>query len=317
MDITVVIPVFNAQDYLQECLQSVFNQRFPGSVQVIAVNDGSTDSSGDILRNWSSQHDNLELIDLSHGGLATARNKGLDLAEGEWVTFVDADDKLLPGALLTMYEIAMQSGADIVVGSITRNMHELCTTDKFSELFPRQAILGVLYQNSAKFLGSACGKLFNKSLFQNIRFLDGLYYEDIEIMPKLFNACRKIAITDACVYYYRPNSGSFLSTWSDNRLDVLKVLGSLGQESFIAADAGYRRALADRQLSAAFNMLLLMDRLGVKNVVAQQNCMDLIKSNRSGVVLNSSSRFKNRVGAALSYLGMPMLKLINRCLKLV
>lgn len=319
MDFSVIIPVYNQELYLEECLHSVLDQQYAGTFEVIAVNDESTDRSGEILAAMAADDPRLKVVDVKHGAQATARNVGLEHAAGKWVVFVDSDDRLLPGALETFASMARKTQADIVVGGVVRDMALVSQTGcaQYSLIPSRSAVLATLYQKPGEYMGSVWGKCFRRTLFNSIRFRDGYFYEDTEIMPRLFHEAATIAVADINVYYYRRNPQSFISTWSDGRAHVLEVLDMLAREPFIRDDAELGKALNNRKMSAAFNLLLLMDNLKVRKAGLRHRCVKLIRSYRTEVMLDGRSRAKNRIGAALAHLGMPVVIAFNRVFGIV
>ena len=118
MKISVVIPVYNKADYIDGCLECLLQQDLD-SFEVICVCDGSTDNSGDICDQWAAKDQRIRVIHKDNGGVTAARRRGVEEAQGEYVMFVDADDKLLSGALTTMYQAIEQSQADEVIATFT------------------------------------------------------------------------------------------------------------------------------------------------------------------------------------------------------
>ena len=114
MDISIVIPVYNKAEYLDQCLETLLQQDF-GSFEILCVNDGSTDNSGVLCDDWAARDSHIRVIHQENGGVTAARREGVMQANGKYIMFVDADDSLLPGALRTMYDAAEQSGADEVI----------------------------------------------------------------------------------------------------------------------------------------------------------------------------------------------------------
>ena len=114
MEISIIIPVYNKVDYLDKCFESLFNQDY-NSFECVAVNDGSTDDSGIICDKWASKEKRLRVIHTENGGVTAARRKGVELARGRYIVFVDADDELLPGALKKLYDTIEQTKADEVI----------------------------------------------------------------------------------------------------------------------------------------------------------------------------------------------------------
>ena len=114
VDISVLVPVYNVEKYLERCLDSVLEQQFDGSLEVICVNDGSTDSSGEILEEYSKRYPNLKIINQKNQGLASARLSAINTAKGEYIGFVDSDDCIGEGYFQKLYSEAKKHNADIV-----------------------------------------------------------------------------------------------------------------------------------------------------------------------------------------------------------
>lgn len=123
--ISVIIPVYNKREYVEDCLNSVLTQDFD-SFEVIAVEDGSTDGSGEICDKMAREHPNLTVVHPENGGVTAARRLGFELSKGEFITFVDADDKMLPGALHILYDEIMATGADEVMARYIDQCDNLC-----------------------------------------------------------------------------------------------------------------------------------------------------------------------------------------------
>ena len=126
--ISVVIPVYNKRDYVETCLRSVLNQRFDG-LEVVAVDDGSTDESGDICDTLACEYPALRVIHVENGGVTAARRIGVEAARGEYITFVDCDDHMTEGGIEILYKAIEETGADEVVASYKTHHGDVVTTD--------------------------------------------------------------------------------------------------------------------------------------------------------------------------------------------
>lgn len=316
MKISVIIPVYNAAAYLKECLLSVLTQCYYGEIEIIAVNDGSTDGSDIILRDFYHSYPCVRVIDRPNGGLSAARNTGLRESNGDVVIFLDADDILLPNALRILAEIREKTGAPVVSGRIIRS--------KRNSQFPgyksnslqdgglytieaHQVIEKTLYQTWYPYAGSVGAKMFERRLFHGISFLEGSAYEDLDILPRLYLKAGMIGYSSIAVYGYRDNPLSFMNKWSPRRKDIFAVLDRL--EAVLIKEnnnAGIQKSINDRRLSAAFNMLVLLKEYGVDDKVLQDNCNDIIRSQRLGAIFNGRSSFRSRMASLLSYFGTPV-----------
>lgn len=314
--VSVVVPAYNIEGYIADCMRSAVNQTYP-EIEIIVVNDGSTDSTLSIIEEFQRQDSRIRVITRPNGGLSAARNTGLDSAQGEYIVFADGDDVLMPDAIETMVGIASDTSADIVMGRHTRNepvLADLSTaTSSVSEplnvkIVPsRKALINILYQKK-NYHHSAWAKLYRRQIFEKLRFTPGLLYEDLDIVLRVFEACDRIALTDRTVYYYRPTPGSILNTFSTRRFDVLKITERLVSET--TNDTGLNRAARNRRLSACFNILGLME---ANNHTASHPdvallCWSEIKRLRFPLLFNGSTRLKNRLGILASFGGSSFMR---------
>lgn len=308
--ISVIVPLYNVEMYISACLDSILSQSYR-NIEVIVVNDGSTDFSLQIAETYSEKDDRVKVYSFENAGLAEARNRGLAVATGEYLTFVDSDDMLLPDALETMVKNIREENADLIEGEIIRGtIHsETVKVKKYKKISytPEKAIEDVLYQK--RLLPSAWGKLYKKELFDNLSFEKGILYEDLNLFYKIFERCHKIVWIDFPVYFYRITEGSILNTWRKERLDVLKVTENL--ENYISEKyPSLLFSAQDRRLSANFNMLALCSIHKEKE--SADRCWEHIKKNRISSLKNPKVRMKNKAGVLLSYLGKPILKFALR-----
>lgn len=307
--ISVIVPVYNSQSYLKECVESVLAQSFY-DWELILVDDGSTDSSNSICQRYASTDLRVRVISKPNGGLSSARNAGLDIAKGQYVFFLDADDELYPYALSHLYDIAEAYNADLTIGraAYTETKPDCdATNSKVSIVSPRQLCIDILYQKPGTD-NSACWRLFRRSLFDNLRFYDG-WYEDLEIFHKLLMSADTVAVTDCVVYFYRKHPASFINSWSEGRRDNVKVTGAILQR--YSYDPDIKKAAQNRHFSASYNLLLALLRNRPDDTEAINSCFNNIKSLRRVVLSDPDSRFKNRLGALLSYFGLNTIKRLS------
>lgn len=308
--ISVIIPVYNAEKWLTVALESLQAQTY-GDFEAIIVNDGSTDDSENIAKDFCSKDSRFRFISQPNAGVSAARNHGIDEAKGEWIAFMDADDVMPPDALNVMLHHALKSGAGIVAGGYIRGIPDKMPTGMGHAMtIPSDtAILIGLYQK--KILNNPWGMLFHTSVFKGnapLRFRK-CRYEDLDLFYQAFERTEKVCILDRTVYFYRDTPGSFINTWSDARFDVLDVTDR------IVAHMSHRtpallRAANDRRFSAHFNILVEMLRHDIDNPTQIQRCLKVINEQRTNELSDGKVRLKNKLGALISYLGMPAIRLL-------
>lgn len=315
--ISVVIPFYNIEAYLRECLDSVSAQT-ETDWECLLINDGSTDGSRLIAAEKTIEDNRFRLIDRPNGGLSSARNSGIDRARGQWLTFIDGDDTVHPQFLSILSEVAASHPADIIMTGFTRQPdfpHNAASAQKTETYTSDKAIEHALYRRR-KFNTSAWGKLYRRELFDDgLRFTPGILYEDLEIFPRLWERAARITVISNPLYHYRIRSGSIMDTFTHDRLNVLKIVDAI--ERRYAGNPRLLAAARNRKFSATFNMLLLLRRHGFGAGEEASACLRTIKRLRLGVILNRKSRTLNRLGAIASFGGLSFLDALNRRLHIV
>jgi len=219
--ISMIIPVYNAEDYLDRCLESVFEQSFT-SYEVILVDDGSTDSSPLICDRYSATDPRFRTIHKENGGVSSARNAGMDLAKGEYLMFVDSDDALLPDALERMMEGVV--GEDIVIGGYNTFIGGI----PGKEVLPlrtrsyKEAELSLFFEDNIRrnceMLDAPWSKLFRRKKVGNLRFCEDLSYaEDKLFVFTYLSTCSSAFTCDVPVYAYHIRPGSLGSDITSDR----------------------------------------------------------------------------------------------------
>ena len=298
--VSIVIPVYNVEKYLRQCLKSVLAQTF-FDWEAIVVDDGSTDASGRIADEFAAADARIKVVHQANGGLSVARNTGIGHASGDWIYFLDSDDAISARAVEECVAVAEREHCDVVVAMATHGEDGLDRgTGKTTALTPEEAIAITLHQRRGM-LNSAWGKLFRARLLDAERFTPGIWYEDLDFFYRVYEKAGRIARLDRAHYFYRQHSGSFLGTWKEGRLDVLDVTERIEQWA-ARRDGALIAAARDRCFSAACNMFLLTARLCPEH--PRRDAMwQLIKERRREVAFGSGVRLKNRIGAIVSYLG--------------
>ena len=327
--VSVIVPVYNAEEYLRQCVESVLAQTY-SHWELILVDDGSTDSSGSICQKAERITSKIKALYINNSGVSAARNKGLSMMRGKYVAFLDADDFLHPEFLETAVAKALATDADIVNLGIRRFKEE--SPALFLDIKPipdsvkrlgnithtgRKACLNTLYQKR-NFEPSPCGKLFKAPLWDGERFRQGVRYEDLDKIPLIMLKASVVAHFPWPLYYYRQHTSSYLHTFSLARADVLKVTGHLRDS--MADDPELLRAALDRQLSANFNILALIEshhsRIPETDMAEAERiageCWRKIKELRGRSLRNPHVRLKNKAGIIVSYLGgRPLVRLLS------
>ena len=305
--VSIVIPIFNAEIFLRECLDSLLSQSYQ-DWEGILVDDGSTDSSGKIMEEYARGDSRFKVLNIANSGPSEARNKGILSCRGEYLMFVDADDALLPGAIDLLLSAMQRTGADIVEGRFIAGTRPPRTNTqktgiKKTRIFaPDDAVADMLYQKH--FTSAPWGKIFRRCLFDGLQFKQGIIYEDLDLMYKLFLRAGKVAYINNDVYFYRQSNSSLMHSWNESRLDVLEVTRDI-EQYMIEHFSHLVPAARDRRLSAAFNMFVLASMHREPETATK--CMSIIKKFRKASLLNRHVRLKNKIGIVLSFFGSGIL----------
>jgi len=228
LKISVIVPIYNVEKYLGKCLNSILEQTFT-DYELILVDDGSTDSSGDIADEYALKDDRISVIHKKNGGLSDARNHGIDKANGEYVCFIDSDDWIEKTYLEELHELAVKNEADITICDYQKNTGD--SVIKQPKEFAVVIETGIdaidnLYSDKYGIYVVAWNKLYNRDLFTDLRYPVGMIHEDEAIFGDLFCEAKKVVRTERILYNYRVNNETSImsSKYSLKRLDILKAM---------------------------------------------------------------------------------------------
>lgn len=298
--VSIIIPFHNVEAYLRACLDSIIAQT-ETDWQALLVDDGSTDSSALIAREYCALDNRFRLIVLStHSGPSMARNAALDVMQCDYVVFVDGDDTIHRDFLRRHLQIIESTHADIAMTRLVTDESDLKTTDTRLKLFaPKDALRRCLYRKS-DINNSLSGKLFRANLFDNVRFEPGMLYEDLLITPHIWLKARKIALAADRLYFYRQRQGSITHTFTPRRMDALRVTSRIC-DYLAEAEPSLLAAARDRRLSAAFNLLKLLWQNGMSDSPEAEECKKEIRRQRLASFTDSRVRLKSKIAVIFSF----------------
>lgn len=273
-DLSIIVPVYNAQNFLKRCIESCLSQRTEFTFEVIAVDDGSIDDSLALLRNYDCDQ-RLKVIHQENRGHAGARNAALDVASGRYICFVDSDDFIPSDAVQRLMSRAVELDADIVGGG-----YWLCDAEGRRHRF--KGLCGAVYTTPTVGLsGLPWGAVYRRSLWDEVRFPEGFWFEDTCLPYLIFSRSIKTASISGSVYYYRVNPKGITATsvFSKKALDsiwvVLKMFDEMERLGIEMTNVLYEQTL--RQFGS-----LLKARLTALNDdelrIAFQCCSDIIRN---------------------------------------
>ena len=228
--ISVIISVYNAEDYIEKCIKSIMAQTYR-DLEIIAVDDGSTDNSREICRKLAEKDSRIVVLHKENGGNASARNAGIDIAKGEFISFVDSDDYIEDD----MYEKMLSEMSDpkVTIGCSGLICTDLGGTDTVlvcdkKTFFTSDEALRDLFLRENRIMPTACNKLYRSSLFKKgVRFNNAVIHEDTEAMPRFLDASEGVMVINQAFYHYikRVNSASTSKHFNIKGYHILDSMG--------------------------------------------------------------------------------------------
>lgn len=222
--ISVIVPVYNVERYLEKCIASICAQTFT-ELQIILVDDGATDRSGSICDEWALKDSRIRVIHKENGGLSDARNAGIEVASGAWYMFIDSDDTITPDTIERLYLAAAQHQCEMAVCNMVRIYDDGATESFYAPVSELTIWEGQKRFETLK-QPSACNKLFQADLFQNVRFPKGKFYEDTFVYHILAHRASRIVLTGHEGYYYLSRRESILGQpkYTDRYFDFIEAV---------------------------------------------------------------------------------------------
>lgn len=310
--ISVIIPVYNVRDYLRACLDSVLRQTYT-QLEIILIDDGSTDGSDQICDEYENKDSRIYIIHKKNGGLSDARNKGLDIATGKYVVFIDSDDIVADTIIEYLYCLVHENQADIGVCDLVHCYSGQAIEfegETQKQVFSSEyGICEMLYQKT--FLVSAGAKLFPIEYFDDIRFPVGLLFEDSAVMYKLFDKADKIVYGNSKQYGYMHRENSITTKkFSERDLDILIICDEMLDFAKKKSEC-VQRATKAYICSCAYRVYLNSPRTGIF-LPAIKHCEQLINQYGAEVYRDVNSRKKVKYAWLCYKFFKPILKWIYK-----
>lgn len=271
--LSIIVPVYNVESYLEDCLQSLLMQTY-SNFEVILVNDGSTDQSECICKKYCLKDSRIKYFVKTNGGLADARNFGIEKASGKYLTFLDSDDYVEKEMYDLLIKNLIRYNAQIACCMINMKFSDYITVKNkvqgIRTFSAYEAIKDVLNQGGTIDY-AAWNKVYVADLFSDIRFPKGKIYEDMHIMPKLFSRCERIVQIDKPLYYYRQREKSITSSpFSGKNLDIISAYENILKFLNAYNDSLYQIALKEFTI-AKFDLIYKYLASGVNDYYSDIN----------------------------------------------
>lgn len=312
--ISVIVPCYMVEKYLSLCIESIMAQTYK-NLEIILVDDGSPDKSGDICEAFAKKDKRLRVIHKKNGGLSDARNVAIDIVKGEFITFVDSDDYIANDYVESLYKLIVENDAQMSITRCipfiegTRPVGER-TFGKSKVFNVNDALVDLFYQRD--FDNAAWAKMYHYSLFESgIRYPKGWLYEDLATTYKLMMLCNKVVFNNYKNYYYllRQDSIEGSSFKPQKYKCCIKVIRQLEKDRLHMIPA-IQKGINCRIISFSFHILLEIPK---EQKEMRMNLFSIIKRYRTAVLFDVSARKKTRIACLLSFGGLFFVDLIASC----
>lgn len=303
-EISVIVPVYKVEAYLPRCVESLLSQTYK-DFEIILVDDGSPDTCPVMCDAYAKKYSNIQALHKENGGLSDARNAGMTIAKGEYVTFVDSDDYVHP-AYLEMLMQGIRQGADFSVCGFTEvydgNGIEDLDTSCISAacVNAKEGLVEILYQGFHDV--SAWGILLPASLVRKYPFPKGKLFEDLYTTYKFYLAAETVAFIRVPLYYYFQRKGSIMGRRNEAFIHDLIESSDQLVEACRGKGALIEQAAMNKQFSNYCRLILQTSELKKKYPNQYRRIVTTLKEERMAVLMDKRARMKNRL-AALALMG--------------
>jgi len=295
--ISVVIPVYNVEKYLDNCLTSVLNQTYQ-NIEILLVDDGSTDESGKICDLYAKKDERIIVFHKTNGGLSSARNYGLEKSKGKYITFIDSDDDIENDYIEYLYYLLKRYHTDMSICSysIVEREEKKSIGEKYSEVLLTTEECLERMLNDKGFTVSACAKLYKKTLFNEVLFPEKKLCEDNGTTYKIIMQCNNIAYGPESKYnYYKRENSIMTSNFNRRKLDLIE----LTEEMCDKIDSKFpslKEATERRRSYARFSVLRQMGNTKLDNELntEKEKIIDELKKNKEKLFRNSNSSLRDK-----------------------
>lgn len=226
--VSIIVPVYKVEPFLNKCVLSILNQTYR-NIEIILVDDGSPDKCPQICDEYASKEPCIVVIHKQNGGLSSARNAGIDIAKGDYLMFIDSDDYVEPDFCEKAYHFVTDN--NVLCASFGYYEHWSDRTDEFhtskSKLISANDAIKCLITKDDVIFNFAWNKIYHKSLFNNIRYPEGRYYEDQGTTYKLFDAAKKIYVDPSMLYHYNRRQETITQALGIEQTQEPKILNDI------------------------------------------------------------------------------------------
>lgn len=303
--ISIIVPVYNVEKYLDRCIKCLISQSYR-NIEIILVNDGSTDNSKKICKKYKKIDHRIKLINKENGGLSEARNYGIKESKGNYLFFIDSDDCMHTDTISFLYKQLKNNDADIATILYRKIYEDDNVTDEIisaptSFVYDNtEALEKLLYQENCT--TSAWGKLYKKDLFRNVEYPVGKVHEDFPVTYKLFYKSTKVVISDAKMYYYLLRKTSITGS-NYNAKRAISLQFAKEETEFVQKKVPSLISAANNRefMEGIFTILSIGNSKDFNDVKKQAKA--IVKKYRFCVIKDPKAGKKSKIFAMTSFLG--------------
>lgn len=317
VEISVIVPVYNVEKYLEKCVDSILGQTYK-NIEVILVDDASPDRCPQICDQYAERDKRVRVIHREkNGGLSVARNTGIGVAKGKWISFVDSDDWISSDMLYSLHRMAIRYNAQIVICDFFRVYEDGRDTGesfgKFKNgIFSYRDIVCKFAGDENIWYTVMFGKLFDRRLFKNIQFPENKINEDVFVTLKLFKQCNRVCAVSHKLYYYVSRNNSIMHRYTIQALDgveaVYNIFNDFYREKWLDLLPGVEKLLFAR-LTTVYRGLSGKDRkqTRVKEMLqCSKECVEILRKEKR-------LSFPSRIRTGLFYLFPAAFYIVENC----
>ena len=320
--ISVVVPVYKVEPYLQACVRSILSQTYE-NMEILLVDDGSPDNCPAICDRFAEEDARVRVFHKPNGGLSDARNYALDRMTGEYVTFIDSDDFIAPDYLARLYRLLKENDADISVCGVQnipeselagfagfRDDTEQKPSDAQTCVYTaEEALRAMLYQ--VPFDNSAWGKLYRKELFAHLRFPVGYWYEDFAVMPQIFLQAKRVCFHPYRGYgYLLRKEGIVRRSFSEKKMQLIDLADKL--EGIVLSDYPRLQPAVNSRIVRANMHIYSQIPLEAQYKPFRDRIAANIRSRRKAVLADPEARLGTKLALCMTYFGVGSIRLFHK-----
>lgn len=309
--VSVIIPVYNVSAYLRCCLDSVISQTYE-NLEIILVDDGSTDDSGEICEEYAKKDARINVIHKENGGLSDARNVALNVITGDYITYIDSDDYVTKDYVEYLLNLIKDTDAEVSACQLKKIYAELDELDKKSEyveiLDNISAMEYFLYQK--KFTASAPCKMYKSEIFNKLRYPVGYYYEDMAIICDILDSISRIVISNQQKYFYIQRGNSIMGErFNPKKMDRIKI----AEDIKVSVSKKYPELKKATEVRCFLATIQTFREVPMKDEYRQyiNIIWDEITKYRGAVIKNNKAKIEHRIIAMSTYCGKRCLKMLG------